>query len=252
MPLERQQLDLEDFSAVRARFRHDHPDLIIHCAALSRSPECQSNPARARKLNVTITAVLAELAAQNAFVFFSSDLVFDGRAGNYEETAPVNPLSVYAETKVEAERVVLSNPRHTVVRTSLNGGQSPTGDRGFDEQMRLAWAAGQTLRLFTDEYRCPIFACATARATWELCRKGATGILHVAGAERISRWALGGLVAARYPQPEPRLEAASLKEYAGAPRAPDTSLNCAKAQALLSFPLPRVSDWLRVSVPAKP
>ena len=45
-------------------------------------------------------------------------------------------LSVYAKTKVEAERVVLANPKHSVLRTSLNFGTSPTGDRAFNEQMR--------------------------------------------------------------------------------------------------------------------
>ncbi len=242
--LTRSQLDLSDFQRVREAFRRDAPRMILHCAALSRSPDCQANPTLARRLNVEVTAHLSELAAGVAFFFFSSDLVFDGGAGNYDESAAVNPLSVYAETKVEAERVVLANPRHTVVRTSLNCGVSPTGDRGFDEQLRNAWRTGQTLRLFTDEFRCPIPAEATARAVWELARQKVTGLFHVAGAERLSRWQIGELYAARWPELNPQREPASLKEYRGAPRAPDTSLNCAKAQAKLSFPLPKLSAWV--------
>src|SRR5882724_9372207 len=143
--LSRDRLDLTDFAAVRSEFRRQRPLLFIHCAALSRSPECQANPALARKQNVDVTALLAELASDIPFIFFSTDLVFDGRAGNYDESASVNPLSVYAETKVAAEQIVLANPRHTVVRTSLNGGTSPAGDRGFNEQLRCGWKAGQTL-----------------------------------------------------------------------------------------------------------
>ena len=154
--LTRDCLDMTDASAVRATFRLQAPQLVIHCAALSRSPECQANPALAHTLNVEVTALLAELAANIPLVFLSSDLVFDGRTGNYDETAPVNPLSVYAETKVSAEQIILANPKHTVIRLSLNGGTSPAGDRGFNEQMRRAWQAGQTLRLFTDEFRSPI------------------------------------------------------------------------------------------------
>jgi dTDP-4-dehydrorhamnose reductase len=242
--LTRQCLDLTDASAVRATFRRQEPQLIIHCAALSRSPECQANPALARKLNVEVTALLAELAANTPLFFLSSDLVFDGRAGNYDETAPVNPLSVYAETKVAAEQVILGNPKHTVVRTSLNGGASPKGDRGFNEQMRRAWQAGQTLKLFTDEFRSPIAAEATARALWELAARNQPGLYHVAGSERLSRWQIGQLLAARWPQLQPRIEPGSLKEYSGAPRAPDTSLDCAKAQNILSFPLPGLTEWL--------
>ena len=78
--LTRQRLDLADFPTVRAEFRRQQPNLVIHCAALSRSPECEANPALARKLNVEVTTLLAELAAEIPFIFLSSDLVFDGRS----------------------------------------------------------------------------------------------------------------------------------------------------------------------------
>jgi dTDP-4-dehydrorhamnose reductase len=242
--LTRQHFDLTDSPAVRAAFRRDNPRLVIHCAALSRSPECEVNPSLARKLNVEVTALLAELAAEVRFVFLSTDLVFDGRVGNYDEAAPVNPLSVYAETKAAAEQILLPNPKHMIIRTSLNGGTSPAGDRGFNEQMRRAWQAGRTLSLFRDEFRSPIPAEATARAIWELAAQPSPGLYHVAGSERLSRLQIGQLVAAHWPQLNPRIEPGSFKQYSGAPRAPDTSLNCAKAQKLLSFPLPGLTEWL--------
>lgn len=198
----------------------------------------------ARKLNVEVTRVLAELAADVSLVLFSTDLVFDGRRGHYTESDRPNPLSVYAETKLAAERVVAQHPRHLIIRTSLNGGTSPTGDRGFNEEMRRACLAGRTLRLFKDEYRSPIAAVETARAVWQLIAAGATGIYHVAGSERLSRWRIGELLAARWPELHPKIEPASLKEYQGAPRPPDTSLNCAKTEGLLGACLPGFSDWL--------
>jgi dTDP-4-dehydrorhamnose reductase len=242
--LTRERLDLTDSPAVEVEFRRQNPQLVIHCAALSRSPECEANPELARRLNVEVTAQLAQVAAEIAFVFLSTDLVFDGRAGHYEESAATNPLGVYAETKVAAEQIVLANPRHTVIRTSLNGGTSPTGDRGFNEQMRRAWRAGRTLSLFVDEFRSPIPAEVTARAIWELVALKRAGLYHVAGSERLSRWQIGQFLAARWPVLKPKIEPGSLKEYAGAPRAPDTSLNCAKAQNLLSFHLPGLTEWL--------
>lgn len=244
IPLTRTDLDLTDFVAVRDRFRRETPGLVIHCAALSRSPVCQADPALAHKLNVEVTAALAELAADVSFVFFSTDLVFDGRKGNYVETDAVNPLSVYAETKVAAERVVMANPKHTIVRTTLNGGVSPTGDRGFNEDTRRAWQAGRLTKFFTDEFRCPIAAPVTARATWELALSRSSGIYHLAGSQRLSRWEIGQLLAARWPQLHPKLEPGSLKDYQGAPRPADTSFNCAKLQLLLSFELPGLADWL--------
>ena len=243
--LTRPALDLLDSAAVARAFNEQNPAAIIHCAAMSKSPDCQANPPLARKINVETTARLAELAADIPFFFFSSDLVFNGRKGNYVETDEVEPLSVYAKTKIAAEQIVLTNPRHTVIRTSLNGGTSPSRDRGFNEQMRSAWQAGQTLNLFVDEYRCPIPAIATARATWELLEKKQTGLFHIAGAERLSRVQIGEALAARWPELDPKFRAGSLQDYHGAPRSPDTSLNSAKAQAQLSFPLPGLTSWLR-------
>jgi dTDP-4-dehydrorhamnose reductase len=245
--LTRQELDLLDFAAVRTAFHAQKPTAIIHCAAMSKSPECQANPALARKINVESTALLAELAAEIPFCFFSTDLVFNGRKGHYVETDAVEPLSVYAETKLAAEQIVLTNPRHIVIRTSLNGGTSPTGDRGFNEQMRRAWQAGQTLDLFTDEFRSPIPAAITARATWELLLQKQTGIIHIAGTERLSRAEIGAAIAARWPELQPKIRVGSLQDYRGAPRSPDTSLNCAKAQSCLSFPLPGLTAWLRAN-----
>jgi len=245
--LTRNKLELTDAAAVAARFQRDQPRLVVHCAALSRSPDCQRDRARARRLNVEVTRTLAALAAEIPFVFFSTDLVFDGRKGHYVESDAVNPLSVYGETKVEAEAIVLANPRHLVIRTSLNAGPSPTGDRGMDEQMFLAWRAGTTMSLFVDEFRCPIPAAATARAVWELARAGATGLYHVAGAEKLSRWQIGELLTAGRPEFRAMIRPGSLKDYEGAPRSPDTSLNCAKAQARLGFVLPKFSDAVRES-----
>lgn len=244
--LTRARCDLTDSRAMRRLFNHVKPDVVIHCAALTNTAVCEAEPDRAHLLNVQVTAWLCELAANVTLVFLSTDLVFDGRRGNYTETDPVNPLCVYAQTKAEAEQVVLANPLHLVVRTSLNAGVSPTGDRSFTEKMRLAWQKGQTLALFTDEFRCPIHASLTARAIWELVQHKQRGLFHVAGNQKLSRWQLGQLVAARCPELNPKLIPASVNQWHGPPRAKDTSLDCSKAQAVLSFQLLGFEQWLKL------
>jgi len=244
VPLTRGQLDLGDFNAVRERYRRERPDLVIHCGAISKSGECEQHPETAWRINCDATRVLAECAGDAGFIFFSTDLVFDGRAGFYNEASEPNPLTVYAKTKAAAERAVLENPRHTVIRTSLNGGTSPTGDRGFTDQLLAAWRSGLKPKLFADEFRSPLMAEITARATWVMATQQATGVYHVAGAERLSRYEIGVLVAARVPELHPQIQRASLHDYPGPPRAPDTSLDSTKAQALLGFLLPRFSEWV--------
>ncbi len=249
--LTRDQLDLLDFDAVRREFQKDKPQLIVHCAAVSTLAAAQSNPDLARRVNVGVTELLAGLAADIPFVFFSTDLVFNGRKGNYVETDAPNPLHLYGETKAAAEEIVLKNPGHTVVRTSLNGGVSRAGNRGFNEQLRLAWQAGQGVNLFIDEFRCPIFAGETSRAVWELVNQRRAGLFHVAGAEKLSRWQIGRLVADRWPQLNPKITTGSAKNFPGPPRALDTSLDISKVQKVLSVPLPGLGEWLAAN-PAGP
>ena len=245
--LTRDLLDLADFAAVRREFQKDRPQLVIHCAAVSTVAAAQSNPDLARRVNVDVTALLAGLAADISFVFFSTDLVFDGRKGNYAETDGVNPLHIYGETKAAAEQIILKNSRHTVVRTSLNGGASRAGNRGFNEDLRLAWQAGRGVNLFTDEFRSPVFAGETARAVWELVNQRCTGLFHVAGAEKLSRWQIGRLIAARWPQLNPKITPGLAANFPGPPRALDTSLNITKVQKVLSAPLPGLTGWLAVN-----
>jgi dTDP-4-dehydrorhamnose reductase len=242
--LTRDQLDLLDFAAVRREFQKDRPQLVVHCAAVSTAAATASDPKRARRLNVEVTQLLADLAAEIQFVFFSSDLIFDGRKGNYVETDAPNPLHLYGETKAAAEAIVLKNPRHLVVRTSINGGTSRAGNRGFNEQLRRSLRAGQPMKLFTDEFRSPIPAAETARAVWALAAKNCAGIFHVAGAERLSRWEIGQLLVPRWPEIQAKIELGSARNFPGPPRALDTSLDVAKVQTLLSRPLPGLGEWL--------
>jgi dTDP-4-dehydrorhamnose reductase len=243
--LKRDQLDLLDFAAVRREFEKDRPQLVIHCAAVTTIAGALKNPDLARRSNIDVTRLLAELAAEIQIVFFSTDLVFDGRKGNYVETDAPNPLHLYGETKAAAEEIVLKNPRHLAVRTSINGGVSPSGDRAFNEQLRrLLEQAGQGMKLFTDEFRSPIPAIETARAVWELSQKNCTGIYHVAGEEKLSRWQIGQLLVKRWPEIKTEIEPDSAKDFPGPVRALDTSLDISKAQRILSKPLPGLTEWL--------
>ena len=242
--LTRDQLDLLDSVAVRREFKKDRPQLVIHCAAISSVAGVQADPRLARRVNVEVTRLLAELAAEIPLVFFSTDLVFDGRKGNYVETDAPNPVHVYGETKAVAEEIVLRNPQHIVVRTSINGGVSRPGNRGFNELFRQSLQTGSGMKLFTDEFRCPIPAVETARAVWDLANQAQAGLFHVAGAEKLSRWQIGQLLVQRWPEVKAKIESGSAKDFPGPPRALDTSLDITRVQKVLSVPLPGLTGWL--------
>jgi dTDP-4-dehydrorhamnose reductase len=243
VPVTRASFDLRDADGLAVAFRQDRPSFVIHAAALSESVACERDSAMARSVNVEATARLAKLAAEIPLILFSSDLVFDGRDGAYRESAATNPLGIYAQTKCAAESLVLANPRHAAVRVSIMAGVSASGHRAFNEQLRAAWSEDRPVPLFTDEYRCPIGAEVVAEVVWEMLDRGLAGLYHLAGSERLSRYDIGRIVAASYPHLDPRLVAGTLRDYAGSPRPPDTSLDCGKLQGEISRTLPAFSDW---------
>lgn len=247
----RRALDLTDFRAVREWFDRERPDAVIHCAALSRVNACAENPTLAQRVNVDLVSLLLEVASDVLFVHLSTDLVFDGKKGNYTETDAVAPLNLYAETKVAAEHLVQAHPAHLLLRTSLNYGTSTSGHRSFNEDIVDNWRAGKSRTFFNDEFRSPIPVVITARAIWELLQKQSTGLFHLGGAERMSRWEMAQLKLKAFPEFAHLAVEGSTSDYAGPPRAADTSLDCTKLQAGLSFELPRFSDWYEQNVLAR-
>ena len=245
----RQDTDLMDQGQVKTLWSRLQPQAVIHCAALSRTGQCEENPVLARQINVEATQRLAELAHDIPFVFLSSDQVFDGTQGGYVESDQVNPLNVYGQTKAEAEQVVLQNPAHSVIRVALTAGTSPTRDRSFVEDMVRAAVNGTRLTLFTDEFRCPLPAGVIARAVWEMIEHDRPGLYHLGGSERLSRWEIGELLACWYPQLRPCIQPGSLADYQGPPRPPDLSMCTDKIQRLLSFRLPGLRQWVSAGLP---
>jgi dTDP-4-dehydrorhamnose reductase len=237
-------LDLTDRVAVEHLMKSVQPDAVIHCAALSRTKDCEEHPDRARHINVRVTAHLAELSQHIPFVFLSSGEVFDGRAGWYRETDKPNPINVYGRTKHEAEDTVLRNPLHTVVRIVLTAGTSLGSGRSFVEEMCRVARTGQDVMLYGDEFRCPLPAGVIARALWALLAHDRPGLYHLGGSERLSRWDIGQALLPWFPELSGLLVKTSSREHQGAPRPADLSLNCEKIQGLLSFTLPGFRDWL--------
>jgi dTDP-4-dehydrorhamnose reductase len=222
---------------------------------MSKTGACQRDPEEAWLQNVQVTKYLSGLCREIPFVFFSTDLVFAGDQRYYREDSATAPRMFYGETKVAAEKLVLENERHLVIRTSINFGHSPTGDRSFNEDMLAGWRRGAVLSLFDDEFRCPIAASVVADVALELLARDARGLFHVAGGERLSRFEIGLGVAEFYrrrisrgvldlPPDLLRVVGESLKSYQGPPRCPDASMDVSKVEAFLGRAMPKFSEWI--------
>lgn len=244
-----ESLDLTDATAVRSRLDVFRPTLIVHCAALADADRAQREPDLARRVNVDATATLAHCARRLGakMLFVSTDLIFDGRKGApYIEDDPPCPLSFYGQMKLDAERIVRAVcDTWLIARTSLIVGPSPRGNRGLDEKLASALRQGRVVKLFVDEFRCPVVACDLAAAILELVDSPHTGVFHLAGSERLSRYEIGMRIARRFGWPTATLEAASIREVPmNPPRPTNLVLDSGKARSALKTQLRGLTEAL--------
>jgi len=235
------RLDLRDAGAVAALVREVQPDVIVHTAAINPgSGEAFS------AVNADGTRYLAQAAAAVGarLVHISTDVVFDGTQGNYTEADIPHPITAYGRSKAQAEAAVqASGVEAVLVRTSLIYGWKPHLDR------QTRWVldslhSGTPLRLFTDEVRCPIWVETLAAAAMELAGLDVTGVLHVAGAQALSRYGFGTRLAkAHGVDPSPIIAASSRASDLVRPL--DCTLDISRAQALLTTPLLGVDAVLK-------
>ncbi len=252
------RLDLTDRSSTAGLIQDFKPDIVYLPAAITTPSLCQSDPDLARAVNAKPAAFLSELSLETGFrlVFLSSDLVFDGKKGNYLEDDPANPLSIYGRTKVEAEKAVLAGIERgadcLVVRTSLIIGQDRFGWTGNLAWMRGVIEKGEKIPLFTDEFRNPSGASELARGLALLAHGAAPGLYHLAGPERMSRFELGRIICAAMDWPESALRPTRLADLnLDPPRPADVSLNQDKARSVLGEEMVRpLAETLAQSVKA--
>ena len=181
-------------------------------------------------VNATGSEVVARSAHGARLVHLSSDVVFDGTRGRYREDDVPNPVNDYGRSKAEAERRAAElHPAATIVRTSLIYGGAEPGP-----QERLA-AEGS--RFFVDEIRSPVQVGDLASALLDVVELDLPGLLHLGGADDVSRFDFAVLLGA---DPD-----AIERAHTTPDRAPDVSLDSSRAAAILPTRLRGVYDVLR-------
>jgi dTDP-4-dehydrorhamnose reductase len=235
------QVDVTDGRAVGELVGRLRPQVVIHTAISDRDRAKFSSQADFQAAIVDGGRHVAEAAAEveARCVVLSTDLVFDGRRGNYAEDDPTNPIMPYGQAKADMEAVLLALESDLViVRTSLILTLEPMGKhiRWIVDALRR----GERRDLFTDELRCPIWSDELASALLELAVLDYRGVLHVAGPEITHRYALGmGLV--DFFNLDSSLVVPALSAESGLNRPLDCTLDCSRAYSLLRTPLHGVS-----------
>ena len=159
------------------------PDCIVLSAAYTDVDGCELNPQLANSVNTQGALNVANAAAKSKakLLFISTDYVFDGtNAKPYETTDPRNPINSYGHSKAEAERRILEIlPNASIVRTSWLFG---AGGKCFPDTILRLGATRPQIEVVNDQRGSPTYTDDLALAIVQLCRAGATGIVHCTNA----------------------------------------------------------------------
>ena len=240
-------LDLADHAAVARAVAAARPDWVFCPAGLSHVDYCEDHVDEAMAANRDGPAAAARAAeeAGAGFVFYSSDYVFDGVAGPFDEDDTPRPRSVYGTSKHEGEQAVMTACRRAVViRTSVVYGPERQ-EKNFVYQLIRACREGRGFRLAVDQRASPSYKSDVAAANVELCERGLAGLWHVAGPDVLDRYDFALLICKEFALDASGLTAittAALGQKAARPL--DGGLKIVKAQARLKTGLRSPAEGL--------
>jgi dTDP-4-dehydrorhamnose reductase len=179
-------MDVTNKLEINQVFSSFYPTHVIHTAAITNVDYCEGHQEECHEVNVHATKLLFQATKQFEahFQLLSTDFVFDGEKGNYKETDFVNPLSVYAKSKVEAENILLNDEctNWSVARTIIVYGEG----NNLSRSNIILWAIdtlkkGNEMTIVNDQYRMPTWADDLAWGCLEIARRNKTGIFNLSG-----------------------------------------------------------------------
>ncbi|SFT88150.1 dTDP-4-dehydrorhamnose reductase [Lishizhenia tianjinensis] len=184
-------LDITLEDEVESSFQKLQPTHVINTAAMTNVDACEDDVEGCELLNVKAVEILWKAAKKIGahLQLLSTDFVFDGKQGNYKETDEPNPLSVYGQSKLDAEHILTQdeNTNWSIVRTIIILGKTP----GMSRSNILLWAKGalekgDALTIVDDQFRAPTWADDLAWACLRIVELDKKGIYHICGPETLS------------------------------------------------------------------
>ncbi|MFT3883873.1 MAG: SDR family oxidoreductase [Flavobacteriales bacterium] len=172
-------------------FDATRPEVVIHTAAMTNVDACELDPVNCQLQNVTATEILVNAAKRHGshFILLSTDFIFDGEHGPYREEDVADPLSVYGQSKLDAERVVMDSglERWAIARTIIVYGVAA----GLSRSNVVLWVKGalekgQPINVVDDQWRMPTLAEDLADGCIRIAKRKAIGIFHLSGPDGMS------------------------------------------------------------------
>ena len=188
-------LDITKPEEVRTIFGLAKPDVVIHTAAMTNVDQCESEKETCWELNVKAVEYLVDACREcDAFlVHLSTDFIFDGADGPYDETAAANPLSFYGWSKYAAEKAIINAGRFAapirwaIARTVLVYGIAHDMSRSnIILWVKQSLEEGKNIKVVTDQWRSPTLAEDLAEGCALIADQQAGGIFNISGKDLLT------------------------------------------------------------------
>lgn len=229
------KFDLLDANGIRDIIERMRPDVIVHSAALTDVDRCEREKDLAYKINVEGTRAIAEAArkAGSYLVYISTDYVFDGQRGLYREEEETNPVSYYGLSKLLGEQFCLD--QGCIARTCVIYGSRPaSGKVNFALWLLNALKSGKEARVVTDQFITPTLNSNLAAMVLEAADRHLSGIYHLSGASRVSRYDFACELARAFDLDRRLIIPTQMSDIGWLARRPmDSSLDTSKAKRTL-------------------
>ena len=239
-------LDLTDKNNVIDTIQKIKPGIIVHTAALVGVGICENEPELAHRINVqgTNNIVEASKKTNSKIIYVSTDYVFDGKKGNYNEDDKPNPINSYGKTKYEGE-ILIDTKKHAIVRTSIYGWNIIKDKRSFSTWIIEDLRNNKQINVFIDNINSMMLVNNLAEALKEFIDKDLSGIMNIASSEAKSKYDFAVELADIFKLDKGLIKPIRNDESPGSDKRPlDVSLSTLKARSVLRTKLLNVRESL--------
>jgi len=191
-------IDIRNQVGLKEVINSTSPDLVVNLAAMTNVDACEKNPKLAGEINVAGLQHICD-SFSGKIIQLSTDYVFDGKAGPYNEEDQVCPVSIYGKTKLAAERILLdSNLNNLVVRGNVLYDYSPQTNASFLNWVVLSLKEGKEIKVVEDQYNNPTWTQSMADIIYLCISNDINGIIHWGDADHLSRYDFSKKIAEKF------------------------------------------------------
>ncbi|MGV3585445.1 MAG: SDR family oxidoreductase [Adhaeribacter sp.] len=244
-------LDVTDAQQVEKIISVERPTHIIHTAAMTNVDECELNQEACWLLNVEAVQYLVNACEKYKvhLIHLSTDFVFDGEAGPYNEEAQPNPISYYGQSKLAAEKIVQASAvKWAIIRTVLvYGVVHDYGRTNIVLWVKNSLEAKKNIQVVNDQFRTPTLAEDLAMGCWLVVQHNAEEIFHISSKETLTPYKMALQVAEYFNLDKAYITKADASNFSQpAKRPPRTGFNITKAEKILGFKPHNFSEGIAV------